>query len=121
MPRPRFIPKQFHDFPAVPFDNAEQAWFWFIRCQKARQDGARFEAHPGATARPCDPDDLYRAVMSLSRARKIKPDHLKVLSTFGLFERPPDPRDRQEERPSRLWCEALDRLSTVLKTKGIIE
>jgi len=121
MPRPRFIPKQHYDMPVVPFDNAEQAWFWFIRCQKARQDGARFEALPGTAARPCDPDDLYRAVMGLSRAKKIRPDHLQVLSTFGLCERAPDPRRQEEERPSILWGEALDRLSTVLKIKGIIE
>jgi len=121
MPRPRHTPRTFHDSPTVPFLNAEEAWFWFIRCQKARADGARFEAVPGATARPCDPDDLFRAVDRLRRQRRIGPEHVKTLEAFGLSERPPDPRRRDEKRPARLWDEALDKLSTVLKTKGITE
>ena len=49
MPRPRRTPRSFYATPTVPFLNAEEAWFWFIRCQKARA-GARFEATPGANA-----------------------------------------------------------------------
>ncbi len=121
MPRPRYIPRSFYDTPTEPFNDAEQAWFWFIRCQKAREEGARFEALPGSSARPCDPDDLYRAVTDLSRRRRINDEHLRILESFGLSERPPDPRCRDEERPARLWNEALDRLATVLRLKGIIE
>ncbi len=121
MPRPRRVPRYYYDAPTVPFLNAEEAWFWFIRCHKARADGARFENVPGATARPCDPDDLYRAVNRLHKQRRIGPEHLKTLSVFGLGECPPDRRCRHEERPARLWDEALDKLSIVLKTKGIIE
>lgn len=121
MPRTRFTPRSYYDVPYTPFANAEEAWFWFVRCHRARQDGARFESIPGAKVRPCDPDDLYRAVSSLSRRRKLTSEHLKVLGAYGLCERPPDPRRREEERPARLWNEALDKLSTVLKNKGIIE
>ena len=121
MPRPRRTPRSFYDTPTVPFLNAEEAWFWFIRCQKARDEDARFESVPGATARPCDPDDLFRAVAGLRRKRRLSAEHLKTLGAFGLGERPPDPRCRHEERQARLWDEALDKLSTVLKTKGIIE
>ena len=121
MPRHRFIPRPYYDTPTAPFLNAEEAWFWFIRCQKARADGARFEANMGNKVRPCDPDDLYRAVAVLSRGRKLTPEHLNILGTYGLSDRPPDPRRREEERPARLWDEALDKLSTILKNKGIIE
>ncbi|MBC8337148.1 MAG: hypothetical protein H8E39_00515 [Alphaproteobacteria bacterium] len=121
MSRQRYSPRSFRQTPSAPFLNAEEAWFWFIRCQKARADGARFEAGMGAMVRPCDPDDLYRAVRHLERKRRITPDHIKTLNDFGRQERPPDPRCREEERPSRLWDEALDKLSTVLKNKGIIE
>ncbi|NQV83445.1 MAG: hypothetical protein HQ494_06445 [Rhodospirillales bacterium] len=121
MSRARYSHRPFYDIPTAPFQNAEEAWFWFIRCQKARADGARFEADMGSMARPCDPDDLYRAVIHLARQRRLSPEHLQTLDTFGLALRPPDPRCREEERPARLWDEALERLSILLKTKGIIE
>ena len=121
MPRTRRTPRSFYDTPTVPFLNAEAAWFWFIRCQKARDEGARCESVPGATARPCDPDDLFLAVAGLRRKRRLSAEHLKTLGAFGLGERPPDPRCRHEERQARLWDEARDKLFTVLKTKGIIE
>lgn len=121
MSRTRFIPRSFYDTPTIPFVDAEEAWFWFIRCQRARMEGARFEGVAGSSARPCDPDDLYRAVIGLARQRRINHEHLRVLGTFGLNDRPPDSRFHEEERPARLWDEALDRLTTVLKKKGIVE
>jgi len=121
MPRPRYIPRRVSVAPTVPFLNAEEAWFWFVRCQRARADGVRFETVLGCAARPCDPDDLYRAVLGLRRRRRLTGRHMKVLADFGLLERPPDSRRREEERPARLWDEALDRMETVLRQKGIVE
>ena len=109
MPRTRFIPRPYYDTPTAPFVNAEEAWFWFMRCQRAREEGAEH------------PDDLYRAAVGLLRKRQITAEHLRVLAFFGVCERPPDPRCRDEERSARLWDEALDKLTTVLKKKGIIE
>jgi len=43
------------------------------------------------------------------------------LGTYGLYERPPDPRCRKEQNAFHLWDEALDRLTTVLRQKGIVE
>jgi len=105
----------------APFRSAEEAWFWYIRCQKARNDGARMEADMARDARPCDPDDMYRAVKQLADSRTIHARHVRTLIEFGRGERPPDPRCREEEHPYRLWVEALDRLTTVLKKKDIIE
>jgi len=31
-----------------------------------------------------------------------------MLDTFGLYERPPEPRRLEEEIPARLWDEALE-------------
>lgn len=121
MPRSRYIPKTYYELPTIPFIDAGQAWFWFIRCQQARRDGARFEDVAGGVRRPCDPDDLYRAVVALERRGVIGPEHLRVLAAYGLAGWPPDPRCREEERPARLWEDALDRLTTVLKAKGIVE
>lgn len=120
MPRFRFVPRTPAEAPTAPFVDAEQAWFWYVRCQRARDDGVRFEDRLGAIGRPCDPDDVYRAALDLKRRRRIGARHLRVLATFGLAGRPPDRRCPDEERPARLWDEALDRLTTVLKAKGIV-
>ena len=106
---------------AKPFSTAEEAWFWYVRCQNARRDGARFENRAGAFCRPCEPDDLYRAVKRLALKRIIGREHLEVLSHFGFQERAPDPRCREEEKPFAVWDEALDRLSSILKAKEIVE
>ncbi|MFO1152108.1 MAG: hypothetical protein U1E42_00380 [Rhodospirillales bacterium] len=105
--------------PSAPFDSAEQAWFWFVRCQVVRRDGARLS--PGGNMhRPCDPDDIYVALMNLQRRAVLRPSHLNILGRFGLEGRPPDPRCREETTAAKLWDEALDRLTTVLRDKGII-
>jgi len=117
----RFVPRPAYEVSTTPFASAEEAWFWFIRCQRVRREGVQFSDGSSETMRPCDPDDVYRAIMTLLRNRKIGGEHLQVLGVFGLEERPPDPRRRDEERPARLWDEALDRLATVLRRKGIIE
>lgn len=103
----------------APFTNAEQAWFWFIRCQQVRRDGARLKGS-GTTDRPCDPDDIYCAVIRLARSNVLKPSHLRVLGQFGLRGCPPDRRCRDEQQEARLWDEALDRLTTILRRKGIV-
>lgn len=105
----------------VPFCDAEEAWFWYMRAQRARVEGCRFRGASGGTVRPCDPDDLYRAVMGLYRQGLIGSPHLKVLARFGYDDCPPDPRLRDHARAHFLWHEALDRLSTVLRQKGIID
>ena len=120
MSRERFIPKPSYDTPIVPFETAEDAWFWFIRCQRLRRAGARLSDGPGDTARPCDPDDIYRAVRELAVRRCLRPEHLDVLARFGVRESPPDTRCREESRAARLWAESLDSLASVLKSKAIV-
>jgi len=108
------------DTAVLPFRDAEEAWFWYMRAQRARAEGGRFRGASGGTIRPCDPDDLYRAVMALHRQGLIGAEHLKVLARFGYDDCPPDPRLRDHARAHCLWHEALDRLTTVLKKKGIV-
>lgn len=120
MSRRRFVPRVSSDAPSIPFMDAEEAWFWYVRSQQARLEGARFD-QAASVVRPCDPDDLYRAVMGLVRNRRLDNEHIKVLASYGAGLSPPDPRLREQERAHRLWDEALDRLTTVLRRKGIIE
>jgi hypothetical protein len=120
MGKPRFIRKPIPEKRVILFSNAEEAWFWFIRSTQARLDGARLSEQASNDTRPCDPDDLYRVVMALHHRHRLRDDHLKVLVQYGWRECPPDPRVREETHALDLWREALDRLTTVLKAKGIV-
>lgn len=121
MPHRRFVPtRPSASLASRPFGSAEEAWFWFIRCQEARRQGARFSNDAQAFQRPCDPDDIYRAALALLRGGAIGERHLQVLGRFGLLGRPPDRRCSEEEPLVRLWEEALDRLATLLAEKGIL-
>jgi hypothetical protein len=108
------------DSEAEPFANAEEAWFWYAQCQMARNDGARFTAGLGAVSRPCEPDDIMREVSRLYRSRRLRRSHLGVLNRFGQRMAPPDPNQLDSRTDAGLWDEALDRLTTPLKQKGIV-
>ncbi|CCG41976.1 hypothetical protein [Magnetospirillum molischianum] len=120
MARERYAGCVLSDQPTESFATAEDAWLWFIRCRLAREEGARFGAGRGDVARPCEPDDIAREVGRLYRGRILRPAHLKVLDIFGRRLTPPDPWSGDSPVDARLWDEALDRLSTPLKRKGIV-
>lgn len=106
---------------AVPFRDAEEAWFWFIAAQSARNDGARFAAGQSLYPRPCEPIDILKVLDALYRKRRLVRDHLLVLRHYGRRHLPPDNRRAKEVRAFQLWHEALERIGTVLEKKGIIE
>ena len=120
MPRFRFVPRPQCAAPARPFASAAEAWFWYVRCRKARRDGARFEAAGSSWQRPCDPDDVQRVLNRLYRRGAVAKIHLATLARFGAAERAPDPRCEDELIFVGPWDEALDRLATPLKEKGIV-
>ena len=120
MPRFSYVAKPQSTAPVTPFASAEEAWFWFARCAKARRDGARFAGGPASWQRPCDPDDIRRTVLALYRRRAIGKIHVATLVRFGTAERPPDMRREDEYAFVAPWDEALDRLAPPLKSKGIV-
>ena len=63
---------------------------------------------------------LYLVARHLVRAGVLKVLHLRTLLDFGARDRAPDGRVRAEQAAARLWDEALDRMSTVLRRKGIL-
>jgi hypothetical protein len=115
----RSAPQSYDCSPTAAFSSAEEAWFWFVRCQQVRRDGARF-GDSGSLQRPCDPDDVYLAAVTLHRRGLLNTPHMTVLGQFGLRGHPPDARCRNEQRAAQLWDEALDRLNTILRAKGIV-
>jgi hypothetical protein len=116
----QYTPQPQAELSTVPFDTAEEAWFWFIQAQQARNDGARFIWGAGLFPRPCEPTDILRIVDRLYRKRRLLMDHLLVLRHYGRRMLPPDPHRIKEGRAHRLWQEALDRIEPVLARKGII-
>lgn len=106
---------------AVPFSCAEEAWFWFVQAQIARNEGAKIKSGVGAFMRPCEPVDILAALERLYRARRVLMDHILVLRHYGQRMIPPDPRVHKEMRAHQLWHEGLDRLEDVLISKGIVQ
>jgi len=121
VPRPKRAATPPPECPTVPFRDAEEAWFWFAHCQLLRNAGARFDRMSGQTQRPCDPDDIYRAATALRRRGRIGPRHIAVLARFGAALRVPDERLPSERHAASLWEQAMDALTTTLRSKGIIE
>lgn len=103
-----------------PFRSAEEAWFWTMAALRARRDGARYTANLGAIARPCEPDDVVRALDALYRRRRIDLVHARILRVWGERQMPPNPAYATERCDFRLWREALDRLEWPLRVKGIV-
>lgn len=104
----------------VPFESAEEAWFWFIQAQQARNDGARFTAGLGLYPRPCEPADILKVLDRLHRNRRLLMEHLLVLRHYGRRKMPPDPQRPKEMRAHTIWKEALERLEPALESKGIV-
>ncbi len=105
----------------IPFDSVQEAWFWFIKAQQARDDGARFLSGHGLLQRPCEPIDFLKILDRLYRNRRLLRDHLLVLRHYGRRQLPPDPNRVKEAHAYILWEQALKRLEPVLRSKKIIQ
>lgn len=115
-----YCPNVAADRETVPFDSTEEAWFWFIEAQKAKEDGARVVAGEALVSRPCEPIDILKCVDRLYRKRRLVMDHVLVLRHYGVRQLAPDPHRIKEVRAASLWKEALERLGDVLESKGIV-
>jgi hypothetical protein len=104
----------------VPFKSAEEAWFWFIQAQTARNEGAKIQAGAGMFNRPCEPVDIIKALERLYRARRVTMDHVMVLRHYGQRAMRPDVRRAKEVRAHQLWEQALEKLEEALVAKRIV-
>lgn len=105
---------------AVLFDSAEEAWFWFIMAQQARNDGAKAVSGASTIPRPCEAVDILKILDSLYRQRRLMREHFLVLRHYGRRNMPPDPRRLKEARAFVLWREAMEKLTLVFIEKGIV-
>lgn len=118
--RKRISPLPLDEGPTEPFLDSAEAWFWFARCTLLRRDGARLKRDQDRMRRPCEPDDIYRIVMSLRQQGLLEDRHLKVLAKYGSLLRPPVQDSDSDCAHALLWETALDRMTTPLAQKGII-
>ena len=105
----------------ILFHDAEEAWFWFIQAQAARNDGARYTAGRSLTPRPCEPTDFLKILDRLYRQRVLLRDHLLVLRHYGRRQMAPDNRRTKEAIAYKLWTEAFEKIEPVLIKKNIVQ
>jgi len=114
------VQKNRYGHEIMPFDSVQEAWFWFIQAQQARNEGARFSAGCGIVSRPCEPVDILNILGRLHRQRMITRDHLLVLRHYGRRQMAPDRYRAKEMRAYHIWYEALERMQPALERKGIV-
>lgn len=102
------------------FSSAEEAWFWFMLSNKARQSGAKQSANQGDVIRPCEPTDILKILERLRRHRRLNMNHFRVMRHYGDRMLAPDPDHAKEWHSSQLWNEAMDILEDVLIAKDIV-
>jgi hypothetical protein len=102
----------------IPFATAAEAWFWTLRALAARHAGSS-RGGP-RIPRPCDPDDVIRAIDLLHRRGGLGLHHARILRRWGDIGHAPNPASPAEHPDSLLWEEALERLEGLLRAKGIV-
>lgn len=108
----------FKEKETIPFENAEEAWFWCCFCEQLEKG----QRHSGDSkmARPCEASDIFIAVKRLLKEGILRPSHIKILSKYGLSQVPPHPHFGDSLKICELWKEALNFLGILLKKKGIV-
>ena len=101
-----------------PFDSAEEAWFWYCRCEQ--MEYPRPSNNNTMMTRPCETSDIFITLKKLFRSGVLRAAHIKVLSKYGYSQIPPHPHFGDDSKICALWKEALDFLGLSLKKKGIV-
>jgi hypothetical protein len=110
-PRVRAGGKFFYGPHGTPFMDAANAWWWTLDCLDARHGGGR-ENSGLRVGRPCEPDDVVNALRRLD----LPPTHARTIMAWGK-KRDTPPKGTAARQ---YWDEVMDRLTIVLREKGII-
>lgn len=106
---------------AEPFSCVEEAWFWFIQANEARNDGARITTGSALFPKPCEPIDILKVLDHLRRNRILNMEHFRVLRHYGRRMLAPDTRRIKEARAVLLWDEAIKAMEPLSVRKGIVK
>lgn len=121
MSKRRYTFRSANAAPEEPFIDAEEAWFWASANTELMLAGARGHSYLKPTQRPCEAADVLNVFTNLMRGRKLAAQHAQVAARYGVAQRRPNGLAPSEAQAALLWEEAMDRLTTPLKAKGIIE
>ena len=95
-----------------PFNNAEEAWFWFMSWRLIVEDGGT-PGHEGR-GRPCMPLDMLACLRRLVKPGRLTRAQLQVMARFGRrLEAPPG-----RSPLARLWEDGMARLEELLRSQG---
>ena len=101
-----------------PFDSAEEAWFWYCRCEQMNTNRPLYSKT--TVARPCETSDIFLTLKRLLQKGILRSSHVKVLSKYGYAQVPPHPHFGDSSKICALWEEGLKFLGFSLKKKGIV-
>ncbi len=107
----------------TPFNDTEEAWFWFCRYQAMRDEAGSFcrKSSFSTIQRPCDLDDIIRVVLKLRLAGHITQRHVDILIEYGSRFTTPDIHHADEVDDYPLWNTAIDLMTTIFIQKGIVQ
>jgi len=117
----RFVPPRISDSDPVPFENAEEAWFWGVKGVKCRMDGARMLPGMSQAERPCEAVDVVNCATQLRRSQRLSEQEIAVLFLYGQYNVPPRILDAKHAKAAIVWEHALNVLGKKLEQKGIIK
>lgn len=117
----RYTQRSANCAPIALFSDAEDAWFWAAANTNMMLAGARGAPTLKSTQKPCESADVMNAFQRLIGAGVLHSRHADVAVRYGVAQRRPNGLARSEAQAALLWEEAMDRLTTPLRGKGIIE
>lgn len=104
-----------------PFNNSQEALFWFMQANEAKRIGAKCSPGMGAVSRPCEPEDIMNVINKLYRQRTLLIDHVRILAHYGKKLCAPNKDRYREQKAWTLWGEAISKIEPVFMKKGIIK
>ncbi|MDR0967285.1 MAG: hypothetical protein LBL75_00405 [Rickettsiales bacterium] len=108
---------------AKKFRDAEQLWFWFLRCRN--RDNARVGTMPGMRAAHniyvCEAFDIENLITRLYLSGKLTDGQLSVLKEFGDKHRAPNHYIWAENSAAHQWRDAINTIESAARQKGWIE
>lgn len=104
-----------------PFNNTQEAWFWFMQANEAKVIGAKCSPGMGVISRPCEPEDIMNIVNKLYRQRNLLIDHVRILAHYGKKLCAPNKNRYREQKACTIWREAISKIEPVFMSKGIIK